>query len=205
MPDVVSPTVQESPPSAAAESQRSGFVHLFTSPSFYLLFAVVVVGTLVGGWLLNNYGVQVVRQSLGKWAPLVTVPIHIIVAVSPLPSDIVSIANGAVYGFAAGTGLSWFAWWIAAILEFGLGYRVRADFHFEDHINRIPKWLRRFPVSHPVYLIGARQIPWIGGHITSFVPGASGVSLKRYVWCSAIAVIPGSIVMAAIGAELMKL
>lgn len=60
----------------------------------------MVVGTLIGGWLLSNYGVQVVRQSLGKWAPLVAVPIHIIVAVSPISSDVVSIANGAVYGFA---------------------------------------------------------------------------------------------------------
>lgn len=205
MPDVPTATVQEGPNTSIAAPKRSGFARLLTSPSFYLLFVVVVVGTLVGGWLLSNYGVQVVRQSFGKWAPLVTVPIHIIVALSPLPSDVVSIANGAVYGFAAGTGLSWFAWWIAAILEFGLGYRVRADFHFEDHANRIPKWLRQFPISHPVYLIGARQIPWIGGHITSFVPGASGVQLKRYIWCSALAVIPGSIVMAAIGAGLMQL
>lgn len=54
-------------------------------------------------------------------------------------------------------------------------------------------------------LIGARKIPSIGVHITSFVPGASGVSPRRSVWRSAIAVIPGCIVMAAIGARLIKL
>jgi len=202
MPNAESSNVTVNP---SPEPQRSRITRVLTSPSFYLLFIVLVIGTLVGGWLVSNYGPKDVHRLLGQWAPLLTVPIHIIVALSPIPSDIISIANGAVYGFVTGTVLSWFAWWIAAILEFGLGYRVRTDLHIVDHTEKIPKWMRRFPVSHPLYLIGARQIPWIGGHITSFVPGASGVPLKRFVWCSAIAVIPGAIVMAAIGAGLMRL
>lgn len=200
MTDVANP-----PASQAASDKQSLLLRLLRSPSFYLLFIVIVIGTIVGGWLVANYGPAVVRESLGSWAPLVTVPVHVIVALSPIPSDVISIANGAVYGFVWGVALSWLGWWIAAILEFGLGYRVRADFQFDKHTGRIPKWLRRFPVEHPVYLIAARQIPWAGGHLTSFIPGASGVSLRRFLWCSAIAVIPGAIVMSAIGAGLMRM
>jgi len=204
MPDVANPT-ESQPQSPLPLPKPNLLARLLTSPSFYLLFIVIVIGTFVGGWLVSNYGPKVVRESLGVWAPFVTVPVHIVVALSPIPSDVISIANGAVYGFLLGTGLSWFGWWIAAILEFGLGYRVRADFQFDDRVSWMPKWLRRFPVNHPVYLIGARQIPWLGGHLTSFIPGAAGVALKRFLWCSAIAVIPGAIVMAAIGAGLMRL
>jgi uncharacterized membrane protein YdjX (TVP38/TMEM64 family) len=124
---------------------------------------------------------------------------------TPVPSDFISIANGAAYGFLLGTGLSWLGWWLAALAEFGLGWWARKDFDLTTSLDRLPDWLRRFPVGHPVFLIGARQVPWLGGHITSFVPGAAGVGLRRYVWCSAIAIVPGAIVMAGIGAGLVKL
>jgi uncharacterized membrane protein YdjX (TVP38/TMEM64 family) len=90
------------------------------------------------------------------------------------------------------------------LVEFGLGCCARKDFQLDESIERLPGWLRRLPIDHPCFLIGARQIPWIGGHVTSFLPGAAGVRVKRYAWCSAIAVVPGAIVMSAIGAGLMR-
>jgi len=188
--------------SLPGRQKQTRLSRLLSSPSFYLLLIVLVGGTVCGAWLVTNYKPEALLVSLGSSAPFITIFIHVVVALSPIPSDVISIANGAVYGFPLGAGLSWFGWWIAAILEFGIGYRVRGDFEFESHTQRMPAWLRRVPVDHPLYLICVRQIPWIGGHLTSFIPGASGVSLRRFIWCSAIAVIPGAVVMAAVGAGL---
>ena len=175
------------------------------SPTLYALAGLLILGVFLYRWVASIGGPDTFRASFGAVAPLVTVPIHVVIAIAPVPSDFIAIANGALYGFALGTGLSWLGWWIAALAEFGLGKRVRRDFLLESNMERIPGWLRRFPIDHPAFLIGARQIPWLGGHITSFVPGAAGVSLRRYVWCSAIAIVPGAVLMAAIGAGLMKL
>ncbi|MCM2374373.1 TVP38/TMEM64 family protein [Aporhodopirellula aestuarii] len=185
--------------------KQSWVKRTITSPTVYVIVLLVVLSVWLLNWMTAMGGPAAVREAYGMRAPLVTIPVHIVVAITPFPSDFISIANGAVYGFYAGAALSWFAWWIAAILEFGLGYRARKDFDLELAIKNAPSWVRRVPVNHPVFLIGARQIPWLGGHLTAFVPGAAGVHLSRFVWCSAIAVIPGSIVMAAIGAGLVGL
>ncbi len=69
----------------------------------------------------------------------------------------------------------------------------------------MPEWLRRFPVDHPAFLILVRQIPWAGGYLTTILPGAVGVPLARVAWCAAIGTIPGSAVLAAVGAGLVEL
>jgi len=171
----------------------------------YAILAVVLLGAALSRWVVSVGGLETFRESYGVAAPLATVPIHVVLAITPFPSDVVSIANGAFYGFPVGVGLSWLAWWVAALLEFGLGRRTRTDFDLGSSVSRMPGWLRRFPVDHPAFLIGGRLVPWLGGHVTSFVPGAAGVKLFRYAWCSAIAVVPGAIVMPAIGAGLMNL
>jgi uncharacterized membrane protein YdjX (TVP38/TMEM64 family) len=185
--------------------RRSLLIRAAHSPTLYALAGLLILGVILYRWVASLGGLEAFRESYGAVAPLVTVPIHIVIAITPIPADFISIANGAIYGFAMGTALSWLGWWIGGLAEFGLGWRARKDFELDRSMDRMPGWLRRFPIDHPVFLIGARQIPWLGGHLTSFVPGAAGVSLRRYLWCSAIAIVPGSVVMAAIGAGLMKL
>jgi uncharacterized membrane protein YdjX (TVP38/TMEM64 family) len=142
------------------------------------------------------------RAWLGPGAPALTVPLQALVAASPLPSDALCVANGAVYGFGVGALLSWLGWWLGALLEFALGRRARGDFDLAATLARLPGFLRRLPVGHPLFLIAARQLPWIGGSMSTFVPGAAGVPLLRLAWCQAIAILPAALLSAAIGAGL---
>jgi uncharacterized membrane protein YdjX (TVP38/TMEM64 family) len=185
--------------------QRRFWLRAATSPAVYSVVGLLLLGNIVARWIAVIGGPAVIRETWGYSAPLISVPAHILLAITPFPSDIVSIANGAVYGFVPGAVLSWVAWWIAALAEYGLGRRARKDFDLERGLQKMPTWLRRFPIEHPAFLIGGRLLPWLGGHITTFFPGAAGVQFQRYVWCSAVAVIPPSIVMAAVGAGLVRL
>lgn len=178
---------------------------VLSSPSIYLIAGVLLIGGFVAQWVQSVGGPAGFRERFGPVGPLVTVPIQVSVALTPFPSDMVSIANGVLYGFWLGAGLSWLGWWLAALAEYGLGRRARADFDLKTHLNKVPSWLRRIPVSHPAFLIGSRQIPWLGGHVSTFVPGAMGVGFRRYLWCSAVAIVPSSLVMAAIGVGLLRL
>lgn len=186
-------------------ADRSWWSRLLRSTTFWIFVALSMLGFVLVDWIDTVGGPVAVRQRFGLVAPALTITLHIILALTPFPSDAVSIANGAMYGFQLGVGLSWFGWWLAALAEFALGRRARVDFCLDTALAKAPGWVQRFPVSHPAYLILSRQIPWLGGHISTFVPGAAGVSWKRYVWCSAIAIIPGALVMTGIGVSIMRL
>ena len=72
-------------------------------------------------------------------------------------------------------------------------------------LARSPERLRRFPVGHPFFIIGARYVPYAGGHLSTLLPGALRVDLVRFAWCTAIAIVPSSLVVAAVGAGLLFL
>ena len=178
---------------------------VLTSPAVLTALAILILGAWLTRWISSIGGPEAFRDQFGSIAPLVTVPIHIIVTLTPCPSDVICIANGTLYGFASGALLNWIGWWIAALMEFSIARRARTDLDLEQQLLRLPRWLQRFPVGHPGYLLLSRQIPWLGGHVSTLIPGAMGVSMSRFSWCSAIAVVPSSLLMAAIGAGLVKL
>ncbi|MEZ6090591.1 MAG: VTT domain-containing protein [Pirellulaceae bacterium] len=177
---------------------------LLFSPTLY-----VIIVLLVAGWILMQFvaskNLSELRTNYGPAAMAMTLPMHIVMALTPFPSDLFSIANGALYGLTVGTLLSWVGWWIAALLQYALGRRARQDFELDQRSDRLPRFLRDLPIDHPLYLICIRQVPWLGMHIGSFVPGAAGVPWKRFLWCSAIGTFPGSLVMTAIGAGIVQL
>ena len=82
---------------------------------------------------------------------------------------------------------------------------MRRDFDLDAQLPRVPAMLRRFPVQHPVFLVGSHLLPWVGGHVSTLLPGALGVGFVRVAWCSAVGIIPGSLVMAALGVGLVRL
>ena len=145
------------------------------------------------------------RTTYGLAAIAITLPTHIILALTPFPSDVIGIANGALYGLTTGTMLSWIGWWISALFEFSIGRRARHDFELGQQADRLPRFLRELPIDHPLYLICVRQVPWLGMHVGSFIPGAGGVPWKRFLWCSAIGAVPGSFLTTAIGAGIVQL
>lgn len=161
-------------------------------------FAILQVLDSLGG----PHGIW---ERFGLLAPLISTPLHSMVALSPVPSDLLAIANGAIYGFWLGAGLSWIGWWTAAMLQFFLVRRLGRDWDVVGRMEKLPSWLRRFPVGHPAFLIGVRLVPFAGGHIGTIVPATMGVPAGRVAWCAAIALVPGAFLSAAIGVGLMRL
>lgn len=184
------------------EPQRSLLVRLFTSLTLYVIAGILLVAWFLVQWL-RTHDINALRETYGLAALVITLPTHIIMALTPFPSDICAMGNGALYGLTIGTSLSWLGWWIAATLQFALGRRARQDFDLAGQSDKLPVFLKRFPVEHPAYLIGVRQVPWLGMHMGSFVPGAANVKWRRFLWCSAIGAIPGSLLMTGIGAGIV--
>jgi len=178
---------------------------LVTSRAVFLLLGVLLVGVILARWIDALGGPAGVWARFGLLAPAISVPIHALVAITPLPSDVIGIANGTVYGFWGGALLSWMGWYLASFIQYAIGRRVRREIDVDYWLARAPAWLRRFPVGHPAFLIGARFVPYAGGHLATLLPGALGVALPRFAWCTALAIVPPSLVMAGVGVGLFQM
>ncbi|MFK8021034.1 MAG: TVP38/TMEM64 family protein [Pseudomonadales bacterium] len=160
---------------------------------------------IITTWVDSIGGYDTLRQRYGLLAPTLSVLTLAVFAVTPFPSDFISIASGAMYGFWPGVLVSWIGWYLAAVVEFTIGRRSRADFPVDDWLTKLPAWLQSVPVHHPVFLICSRFIPYAGGHIATLIPGALGVHPVRFAWCAAISIVPLALLMAGIGAGLLSL
>jgi uncharacterized membrane protein YdjX (TVP38/TMEM64 family) len=167
-----------------------------------LIALVVLAGYVAWRWLEMTGGVGALFDQFGPFAPLVSIPVHVLLSATPFPSELVGVANGSVYGLWLGAIYSWIGWWCGATLEYTLVRRGAREIEWTDAANHLPGWLRRFPVGHPVFLIVGRQLPF-GFHAVNVLAGLAGVSPRRQLICSAISNLPYAFLSAAAGAGLI--
>ncbi len=169
-----------------------------------LIFLLLVLGALFVYLLKSLGGPEAIRDRMGYSAAALIVPIQAVVAVSPFPSEIVAIGTTAIYGFWFGAVIAWLGWFVAAFLQYYVARRTARDFDFERARSRLPKWISRFPVEHPAFLILARLVPW-GPHLVNSAAGVYGISLKRHGWCAAVSIVPQALFISAVGNGLFGL
>ncbi|MCC9658893.1 TVP38/TMEM64 family protein [Rhodopirellula halodulae] len=167
---------------------------------------VLPLALLLGCWAAFQFGgddLRQMHQRLGWVAPVVTVPLHALIAAAPVPSDVIVIANGALYSYPVAVFLGWLGWLLGSILEFTT-IRLWTGVNSEEEARKkMPRWISRWPAGSPWFLFFGRQIPGVGAHLCAGVAAAGGVSYRRYITWTAIAIVPGALLLSAIGARLL--
>ena len=187
------------------ETKRTSKIRsLLTSRFFLMLVAVFVAGYFTNRFLTSIGGAHKVMEIYGVWAPIVTVAVFVILNLSYFPVDLMAVANGAIYGVYLGATLTWIARMIVAVIEYRMGKQGARDLDLDVKLRKIP-WLAKFPVSHPLFLIGVRYVPYGGGHLANLVAGSRHVPLGRHLWTAAIAVALAAAVEAMMGAAIISL
>ncbi|MBY0276477.1 VTT domain-containing protein [Candidatus Binatia bacterium] len=161
--------------------------------------AALLVGGLVIGWVHLQGGPEGIHRRWGLAAPLVWIPMQVVVHVTPL-GDFVpwSVLNGSMFGLWLGALTTWLSWMGSASAQYAIGRRTAVDLDWETKVARLPAWLRRLPIGHPLFLIVARQFPLMAGPI-NVAAGAARVPFARMLWCTAIGVLPPALFLAAVG------
>jgi len=172
---------------------------LWRTQTARILVTLIAVGGLAFLCARQVGGTKGLWVELGWWAPAASVPLHALVCLSPFPSDVIALANGAVYGPWFGALFGWTGWYTAAWIRFALGRRAGRELPIDRWWRRLPKWLQRIPIRHPVFLILSRYIPYVGGEIATLVPGARGVPAWRFAWCTALAIAPYALLLSFLG------
>jgi uncharacterized membrane protein YdjX (TVP38/TMEM64 family) len=172
------------------------------SPGLRTLLGVSACAWLLLRLLAALGGPEAVRARFGLGAGVLLVPIQAVVAVSPFPSEVLALAQGAIYGFALGWPFTWAGWMLGAALEYALFRRVASDVVGPDPLERLPGWMRRLPVGHPLFLILGRLVPF-GNHAVNALAGARRVPPWRFLWASALAFLPFSALVAAVSSGVL--
>jgi len=191
-------------PTPAADGQHPGrWRALLGSRALLLLIALVVGGYAIHELLESIGGPEQVRARFGWFAPLVSVALHAPLAAAPFPSELLALSHAPLYGFWIGTAVGWAGWFLGSLIEYGVLRRLRVETVPTLSLRR-PRWLARFPVEHPAFLIGVRQLP-AGYHLVNVAAAMAEVPLGRFALCSAIAQIPNALLVAAVGLGIVAL
>ena len=164
-----------------------------------LIFSALIV-MYVGQ---NQQQVESFIKSTGALGPIVSIVLFSILGVSPVPSEVLSIIMGVVYGPAWGTLIAFAGNMSAAWIEYFVGGRLAQVTDFEERRAHMPFGLGKFPATSPIFLIFARIVPGYGPKMVGIMGGLYKVPLWRYIWTAAIPTLLGALFFAFGGAELM--
>ncbi len=168
-------------------------------PGPLLVVAFLVGAFFVHRWVESIGGPQVLADRCGLAAPFAMLGIQSALAAAPFPSELVALASSATYGWAIGAIITWAGWTIGSMIQYALARRSATDIPLDEKLARVPAWLKRFPIDHPVFLICVRWVP-MGYHLANVAAGARRVPAWRQLWVAALGSIPGAIIWAGIGA-----
>lgn len=174
-----------------------------------LTFAgICIVGVALFIWLKNG-GVELLtnlREAYGWWLLLVTIPAHIILSITPLPSEIVATAASLALGFWPGVISSWCAWMVATYIEYHLvkklGENVVAK-HKTKTVQKSPI-LQKLNPDSPWFLICGLWVPF-GVHVVAITSALNNVSIKKVLSYTAIGYAVLSFIFSALAVGLLQI
>lgn len=161
-----------------------------------LIFSVLVMAVIAFLFATDMEKIKLFIRQAGIWGPLVSVFVYVMLGMTVIPSEPITLLIGALFGpltatLVAGTGNT-----LAAIVEFYLGRHLGKATNFLEKKEKLPLGLGKLKVESPMFLIGARMIPGYGPKVVSVLAGVYHVPLWRYIWTTAIPVFLGALIFA---------
>ena len=105
-------------------------------------------------------GPDAVRERYGAWGFAVSFVAHWVLNLTPLGGFVpTAAANGALWGFWVGALVSWAGWLAASLTQYLLVRWVAGEPEVSEIRARLPEWLGRLPMEHPLLQIGGRSLP----------------------------------------------
>lgn len=171
-----------------------------------VLILSVVLSAILAIYVGNHiFAVEDFIAHIGIIGPLVSIALQTLLGASPIPTEPLTMINGAVFGPLLGALWSWIGYMLASLVEYFIGSNLRQATDFEERRHRLPFGLGRFPADSPWFLSLARIVPGYGPKMVGLVAGMYRVSLWRYTWTAAIPNMIGALAFAYGGFGLIHL
>lgn len=144
-------------------------------------------------------------RGLGAVGPVASVALYGLLGASPVPSEPLTLINGAVFGPLIGTVIAGTGNTLAAVVEYYIGAGIDDAADFTEKRENLPFGIGKLPVNSLWFLLGGRLIPGYGAKVVSVMGGLYRVPMWRYIWTTAIPTFAGAVLFAYGGFSLFKL
>ncbi|PRO66511.1 TVP38/TMEM64 family protein [Alkalicoccus urumqiensis] len=141
-------------------------------------------------------------RSFGWWTPVVsTILMTIAVLIAPIPTFLVTFANGMIYGLWWGGLLSWASALIGAVLCYYLAQLLGRPVIEKIVPAAALDWMDTFVKRHGIYAVMlSRVVPITSYGIASYAAGFTAIRITPYLIGTAIGQTPGTFMYAYFGA-----
>ena len=139
-------------------------------------------------------------RSLGAWGPLGSIGLMVIHSFIPFPAELLTIANGMVFGPFWGVVITWSGAMLGAYTSFGLtrvyGRPFVAKKVNPSKLKKLDLWVQQ---QGAISLLLSRFIPLISFNLINYGAGLTKISWRTFTWTTGIGILPITIIMVTMG------
>ncbi len=154
---------------------------------------MLLAASFVLAFLVIRYQPRVehVIRAYYPWTPPLAVAIFALVASAPFSvTDALAVMNGAIFGPLFGSLINAVGLVLAALFGYWINRHASRLLDLDSYLERLPAWVKRFPVGSPPFLILVRVIPGFGGTVATATAAAFRVPVWRHVWTMCVVAVP---------------
>jgi uncharacterized membrane protein YdjX (TVP38/TMEM64 family) len=171
---------------------------------FYRRFAgfALLAASFVLAFMVIRYQPRVQYEilTIGVLAYPLAIAVFAVVASAPFSvTDALAIMNGALFGPIKGSIVDVVGLILAAMLGYWVNLRASTLLDLHEYLERLPGWVKRFPVGSPAFLLAVRVIPGFGGTVATASAVAFKVPLWVHVWTMCAIAIPICVALTIFG------
>jgi uncharacterized membrane protein YdjX (TVP38/TMEM64 family) len=147
-------------------------------------------------------------RSTGLFAPLVSIGLMVFQAIAaPIPSFIITGANGLVFGYVWGSIISWIGAMIGATVSFYLAKKWGFQYIEKKFKGkRLTRVLEKINGPYAfLFIFLSRILPVVSFDLISFLAGFSGIGLRTFLIATGIGMVPGTIAYTVVGRDLINI
>jgi uncharacterized membrane protein YdjX (TVP38/TMEM64 family) len=139
-------------------------------------------------------------RTIGLLAYPLAIAVFALVASAPFSvTDALAIMNGAIFGPVKGSLVNAVGLVAAAMFGYWINQRASKLLDLHEYLERLPAWVKRFPVGSPAFLLAVRVIPGFGGTVATATAAAFKVPMWVHVWTMCAIAVPICTLLAIFG------
>jgi uncharacterized membrane protein YdjX (TVP38/TMEM64 family) len=145
-------------------------------------------------------------RAWGPWAVLGSIVLMVVHSFLPFPAEIITLANGMVFGPFWGTAISWTGAMLGAISTFGLVRLLGRPFVYrmlsESQLRRLSEWSSSR--GGAALLIG-RLVPVIAFNLLNYGAALTDISWWTFIWATGLGILPLTVLLNVFGNSMLTM
>ncbi len=145
-------------------------------------------------------------RAWGPWAVLGSIVLMVMHSFLPFPAEIITLANGMVFGPLWGTAITWVGAMLGAISTFGLVRLLGRPFVYrmlsECQLRRLSEWSS---TRGGIALLIGRLIPVIAFNLLNYGAALTDISWWTFIWATGLGILPLTVLLNVFGNSMLTM